>query len=82
MSDADLARGAPVIVRASVVALETRLEPIDGESRPFTFVTLQRLEAIKGAVPETLTLRLPGGRIGGHGLVDPGHADVFRRARK
>ena len=64
MSDTDLARGAPVIVRASVVALETRLERTDGESRPFTFVTLQRLEALKGAVPETLTLRLPGGRIG------------------
>ena len=63
MSDTDLARGAPVIVRASVVALETRLERLDGEARPFTFVTLQRLEALKGAVAETLTLRLPGGRI-------------------
>ncbi len=52
-----------MIVRASVVARETRLERIGGESLPFTFVTLQRLEALKGAVPETLTLRLPGGRI-------------------
>ncbi len=63
MSDADLAGQAPVIVRASVVARETRLERIGGDSLPFTFVTLQRLEALKGAVPETLTLRLPGGRI-------------------
>jgi PKD repeat protein len=65
MSDTDLARGAPVIVRASVVALETRLERVNGEPRPFTFVTLQRLEALKGAVPETLTLRLAGGRVEG-----------------
>jgi PKD repeat protein len=64
MSDSDLAGQAPVIVRASVVARETRLERLGGESLPFTFVTLQRLEALKGAVPERLTLRLPGGRIG------------------
>lgn len=64
MSDADLAGQAPVIVRASVVARQTGLETINGESLPVTFVTLQRLEALKGVVPETLTLRLPGGRIG------------------
>ncbi len=64
MSDTDLASRAPVIVRASVVAREARLERVDGESLPFTFVTLQRLEALKGAVPETLSVRLPGGRIG------------------
>ena len=63
MSDVDLARGAPVIVHASVVALETRLEPINGESLPVTFVTLRRLEALKGAAPETLTLRLPGDHL-------------------
>jgi hypothetical protein len=63
MSDTDLARKAPVIVRASVVARETRLEWHNGESLPFTFVTLQRLESLKGAAPETLTLRLAGGRV-------------------
>ena len=72
MSDVDLARGAPVIVHASVVALETRLELLDGQSRPFTVVTLQRLEALKGAVPETLTLRLPGGRVEGAAWWIPG----------
>jgi hypothetical protein len=63
MSDTDLARKAPVIVRASVVARETRLEWHNGELLPFTFVTLQRLESLKGAAPETLTLRLAGGRV-------------------
>jgi PKD repeat protein len=64
MSDADLARKAPVIVRASVVARDARLEWHNGEPLPFTFVTLQRLESLKGAAPETLTLRLPGGLVG------------------
>ena len=72
MSDVDLARGAPVIVHASVVALETRLEPINGESLPVTFVTLRRLEALKGAVPETLTLRLPGGHLADQAWWVPG----------
>ena len=64
MSDADLAGHAPLIVRGSVIARDTRLEWDNGESLPFTFVTLQRLESLKGAAPETLTLRLPGGRVG------------------
>jgi len=72
MSDVDLARGAPVIVHASVVALETRLEPINGESLPVTFVTLRRLEALKGAVPETVTLRLPGGHLADQAWWVPG----------
>ena len=64
ISDAELARKAPVIVRASVVARETLLEWHKGESLPFTIVTLQRLESLKGSAPETLTLRLAGGRVG------------------
>jgi PKD repeat protein len=64
LSDADLARRAPVIVRASVVSVETRLERVGSENRPFTIVTLQRIEALRGAVGETLAVRLPGGRIG------------------
>ena len=64
MSDTDLARKAPVIVRASVVVRETLVEQQNGELLPFTVVTLQRLESLKGSAPETLTLRLPGGRVG------------------
>ncbi len=63
-SDADLARRAPVIVRASVVSRETRLEKIEGRLRPFTIVTLATLETIKGRVPEAFSVRLPGGKVG------------------
>jgi PKD repeat protein len=62
--DLDLARRAPVIVRAAVVSQEARLESVDGEPRPFTIVALARLEAIQGSVPEALSVRLPGGRVG------------------
>ena len=55
---------APVIVRRERGRTRRHgLERIGGESLPFAFVTLQRLKALKGAVPETLTLRLPGGGI-------------------
>ena len=63
MSDADLAAGAPVIVRATAVSREVRLETISGEARP-TIVTFQRDEAIRGEVGETFSVRLPGGRFG------------------
>lgn len=62
--DADLARRAPVIVRASVVSQESRLEEVHGRLRPFTIVTLATLETIKGRVPEAFSVRLPGGRVG------------------
>ncbi len=62
--DADLARRAPVIVRASVVSQESRLESVGGRLRPFTIVTLAALETIKGSVPEAFSVRLPGGRVG------------------
>jgi len=62
--DAELARRAPVIVRASVVSLEYRLENVGGRLRPFTIVTLAALEKIKGQVPEAFSVRLPGGRVG------------------
>jgi PKD repeat protein len=63
-SDIDLARRAPVIVRATVVSQEARLETLGGKRRPFTYVTLARLEAIRGDVEEAFTVRLPGGRVG------------------
>ena len=62
--DTGLARRAPVIVRASVVSKEARLENAGGRLRPFTLVTLSTLETIRGRVPETFSVRLPGGRVG------------------
>ena len=64
MPDADLAHGAPIVARATVVSLDTHLEPIGGEDRPVTLVTLQLLEAIKGSPGATFVVRLPGGRVG------------------
>ncbi len=62
--DAELARRASVIVRASVVSQEARLENVGGRLRPSTIVTLAALETIKGRVPEAFSVRLPGGRVG------------------
>jgi PKD repeat protein len=64
ISDSDLALGAPIIARASVVSMSAHLEPIGGEDRPVTLVRLQLLEAIKGSPGETFVVRLPGGRVG------------------
>jgi len=72
MSDADLAAGAPVIVRATAVSREVRLETISGEARPFTIVTFQRNETIRGEIGETFSVRLPGGRVGGSTWSIPG----------
>ena len=63
-SDVDLARRASMIVRATVVSQEARLESVGGRPRPFTFVTLARLETIRGDAPVAFTVRLPGGRVG------------------
>jgi PKD repeat protein len=64
-SDAELATRAPIIVRAQVISQETHLEPIDGVDRPFTIVTLERLETLKGVMTaETLAVRLAGGHVG------------------
>ena len=76
-SDVDLARRAPVIVRASVVSRESRLETVRGRLRPFTIVTLATLETIRGQVPEAFSVRLPGGRVGGTAAWIPG-TPVFR----
>jgi PKD repeat protein len=62
--DLELARSAPLIVRATVVSQTARLEPVGGAQRPFTIVTLAALEKIKGEVPDTFSVRLPGGKVG------------------
>jgi PKD repeat protein len=65
ISDAELASQSPVIVRARVVGTAVRVETLEGSDRPFTIVTLEVLETIKGEVAgSTLELRLPGGRVG------------------
>jgi PKD repeat protein len=64
MPDADLVGEAPIVVRATVLATATHLEPIAGENRPVTLVTLQVMEAFKGSPDATFLLRLPGGRVG------------------
>ena len=72
MSDADLAAAAPVIVRATAVSREVRLETVSGEALPFTIVTFQRNEAIRGEIGETFSVCLPGGRVGGSAWSIPG----------
>ena len=65
LPDADLARRAPVVVRARVVSSEVRRGAADGEVR--TATTLFVLESIRGgalAAGDTFTLELPGGRLG------------------
>ena len=65
MSDADLIRLAPKIVRAEVLDQSVRFEPVGSALLPFTIVTLKPLEIFKGAVPgDSFRLRLPGGQTG------------------
>ncbi|HEY1435524.1 MAG TPA: PKD domain-containing protein [Thermoanaerobaculia bacterium] len=76
MSDTELAREAPMIARATVVASDVHLEPIGGQDRPVTLVTLQLTEAIKGSPGATFVVRQPGGRVGDLAWWIPG-APVF-----
>ncbi len=46
------------------ISQAVRLEKIGGKDFPFTFTTVQVLEAIQGSAASTIVLRLPGGRIG------------------
>ena len=64
MPDSELVDQAPIVVRATVLATATHLEPIAGENRPVTLVTLQVMEAFKGLPDTTFLVRLPGGRVG------------------
>ncbi len=65
LSDEELARRAPVIVRARVVAQETRVETVDGRDTAMTVTRFQPLEVIKGRIAsETFEIELPGGVVG------------------
>jgi hypothetical protein len=61
MTDKELARAADAVVLGRVVDLQPGRAP----SRLFTIVTVAVDEALKGIVPATVALRLPGGQTGG-----------------
>jgi len=62
MSDSDLVRLAPNVVRARVVSQSVRVQSVGEKRLPFTIVTLQVLEIFRGAHPgDTFALRVPGG---------------------
>lgn len=60
MDLATLARSAEIIVRARCLSTEARLE---GGSA-WTFDNFEVIETFKGSPPQTLCMRLPGGRVG------------------
>jgi hypothetical protein len=73
ISDGDLARRAPLIVRGRVLSQATSLDTVDGRQLPFTLTTVQVLETIQGqAAGATIALRLPGGRVGDMAWAIPG----------
>jgi hypothetical protein len=81
ISDADLVRRSPIVVRAQVEAVAVRLEVVSGRQMPMTIVTLQPLESIKGRTGETFQVRLPGGRVGSAASWVPG-TPVFEEGQE
>jgi PKD repeat protein len=64
LSDQDLARRSPIILRALVKGSAVRVDNVDGKDLPFTITTLQPIEALKGSIGEgAIQVRLPGGRV-------------------
>ena len=72
LTDHDLAQRAPVIVRGVPLAVETRLEKVDGDQYPFTVAKIHVLEVLKGTAAGTVQVRVPGGVAGGTGWLLPG----------
>ncbi len=73
LSDEELARRSPVIVRARVIAQATRLETVDGREAAVTVTRFQPLEVFKGQIAsETFQIELPGGVAGGVATWVPG----------
>jgi hypothetical protein len=70
MTDADLAAQAAAVLVGCVTALQSHLDAARGQI--FTDVTLALEEVVEGPpLPATVTLRQPGGRVGGlHAWVD------------
>ena len=73
MSDTDLVRLAPIIVRAELVDQTVRVDRVGGVDLPFTIVTLHVLETFQGDLGEdTIRVRLPGGTVGSWSWSLPG----------
>ena len=82
LSDKDLARRSPVVVRAIVQGSSQRIENVDGRDLPFTITILQVLEGLKGKVGEgSIQVRLPGGTVGDSSWVIPG-TPVFQKGHE
>ena len=65
LPDEELARRAPVIVRARVVGQETRLASEEGRDLVVTATRFLPLEVLKGSIEaETFRVELPGGVLG------------------
>jgi hypothetical protein len=79
LSDGDLARGAPLIVRAEVLSQETRLESEGGQELVCTLTTFRVLEILKGRLSsDTVRVELPGGEMEGLRTEFPGTPDFAR----
>jgi hypothetical protein len=73
LSDEDLARRSPIIVRARVLGQESRVETVDGSETSVTVARFQPLEVIKGEIgSDTFRIELPGGAAGGVATWVPG----------
>lgn len=57
----ELAAAAPAIARVRCVSSEARWDA----GRIWTFTVLEIIEPLKGSLPQRITLRLLGGRVGG-----------------
>ena len=58
----EMTRKAPVVVRGTVVQVQPRWSDVGGHIE--SWVELQVTDRVKGTVPATLVVRVPGGTIG------------------
>ncbi len=72
MPDRDLAREATAVVLARAVDQKTVLGTVDGDNRPFTLMTFEAVEVLKGDLPGRFQVRLAGGIAGERAWAIPG----------
>jgi len=72
MSLSQLAQASSTIVQGKVVAQTTRTNA--GNTRVYTYTTVQLEKALKGRPPATLTIQQPGGTVGNFHVHVPGTA--------
>lgn len=76
LSDGDLARRSPLIVRAEVLSRETRLESEGDQELVCTLTIFRVLEILKGRLSsDTVRVELPGGEMGDLRTEFPGTPD-------